>query len=290
MSADDGPQQCGLPAAQASDILALLEEQATIVTPAPCRSLLMGEKYWYLKNCGLFAQLTPQQIARVEASSQAKKFARGSLIYLPSDAGESVLLLTAGRVKIYHITSDGKQALLALIDPGELFGEVALFDGGAREEFAEAMQTSTLIRIPGDEVRRLMEEHSHVALGVSKLMGLRRQRVERRLKSLLFRSNRERLIHLLLELADKYGRRTPEGVELGIKLSHQDLASIIGSTRETVTVVLGELQAEGSLIVRRRQIVLTRMEQLAESIEQHAPVIPPPSPSAASPRVRSATD
>ena len=250
----------------------------------------MGEKYWYLKNCELFAQLTPEQIARVEASSHAKKFARGSLIYLPSDAGESVLLLTAGRVKIYHITGEGKQALLALIDPGELFGEVALVDGGEREEFAEAMQTTTLIRIPGAEIRRLMEEHPQVALGVSKLMGLRRQRIERRLKSLLFRSNRERLIHLLLELADKYGRRTAEGVELGIKLSHQDLASIIGSTRETVTVVLGELQTEGSLIIRRRQIVLTRMEHLAASIEQRPPMIPPPPPSAAGRTVRSATE
>ena len=234
----------------------------------------MGEKYWFLKNCELFERVTSDQIARLESRSQSKKFARGSLIYLPSDAGESVLLVTAGRVKIYHITSEGKQALLALIDPGEVFGEVAILGEGEREEFAEAMEATTLIRIPGDEVRRLMEEHPHVSLGVTRLMGLRRQRFERRLKSLLFRSNRERLTHLLLELADKYGRRTPEGIEIGIKLSHQDLASIIGSTRETVTVVLGELQNERSLVIKRRQIVLTEMSQLAASIDQRPPAIP----------------
>lgn len=241
----------------------------------------MGEKYWYLKNCELFEQLTAEQIAQLESHAQARTFVRGGLIYLPSDAGDSVLLLTSGRVKIYYLTSDGKQALLALIDPGELFGEVAILEGGRREEFAEAMEDATLLRIGGDHVRLLMQQHPEVSLGVTRLMGLRRQRIERRLKSLLFRSNRERLIHLLLELADKYGRRTKDGVEVGIKLSHQDLASIIGSTRETVTVVLGELQDEGSLEIRRRQILLRRMADLAASIDQHPPTIAEPPATAA---------
>lgn len=239
----------------------------------------MGEKYWYLKNCELFEQLTQEQIARVESRAVARTFSRGSLIYLPSDRSDSVLLLTSGRVKIYHITSEGKQALLALIEPGELFGEVAVVESGQRDEFAEAMESCTLIRISGEEIRHLMEQHPQVAVGVTRLMGLRRQRIERRLKSLLFRSNRERLIHLLLELADKYGRQTREGIEIGIKLSHQDLASIIGSTRETVTVVLGELQNEGALLIRRKQILLTRMKQLAESIDQRPPTIPNNRPS-----------
>ena len=98
--------------------------------------------------------------------------------------------------------------------------------------------------------------------------------MERRLKSLLFRSNRDRLVHLLLELAEKYGRPTVEGVVLGIKLSHQDLASIIGSTRETVTVLLGELQQEGQLRIERRRIILTQFERLAAGFN----IAPPPLP------------
>lgn len=234
----------------------------------------MDEKFWYLKNCDLFERLSPEHVSRLEAVSQAKQLARGSLVYMPSEASESVFLLTSGRVKLYHITSEGKQAVLALIDPGELFGELTIFDGGQREEFAEAMEKSTLIRIPRDEITRLMEEHAGVALGVTRLMGLRRRRIERRLKSLLFRSNRERLVHLLMELAEKYGQRSADGVTLGIKLSHQELASIIGSTRETVTVVLGELQNEGSLIIKRRQIILRDMDGMARSIEMTPPRVP----------------
>ena len=98
------------------------------------------------------------------------------------------------------------------------------------------------------------------------------------MKSLLFRSNRERLVHLLLELVEKYGRRTPEGIQVGIKLSHQELANVIGSTRETVTVLLGELQDEGSLMIRRRQILITNMSRLASAIDSPPPAIPDHTP------------
>lgn len=234
----------------------------------------MNDKFWYLKSCELFERLTPSQCERLESRARSRKFDRNSLIYVPTDAGESVLLLTSGRVKIYHLTGEGKQALLAIIDPGEMFGELAMLDAGQRDEFAETMEASTVVLIPSEAIQQLMEDSPQLSLGVTRMMGLRRRRVERRLKSLLFRSNRERLIHLLLELVEKYGQSTAEGIRIGIKLSHQDLASIIGSTRETVTVVLGELQTEGSVIVQRRQIILTRPHDLAAAIGTTTPALP----------------
>lgn len=231
----------------------------------------MQEKFWYLKRCDLFERLDAEEIEALESRCLLRTFARKSLIYLPSDQSDSVLLLASGRVKLYHITNEGKEAVLALIEPGELFGELALVEPGQREEFAEAMMPSRVVLIPGAAVRELMEKHPEVSLEVSRLMGLRRRRTERRLKSLLFRSNRERLIHLLLELAEKYGRPTSDGLLIDIKLSHQELASIIGSTRETVTVVLGELQTEGYLLIRRRQVVLRNLDGLASSLG-----VPPP--------------
>ena len=162
-------------------------------------------------------------------------------------------------MKIGSVTDDGKQTILALIEPGELFGELSVLDSSPREEFAEAAEKSTVVLVPAEAMRELVEENPAVAVGVTKLIGLRRRRIERRLKSLMFRSNRQRLVSLLTELADQYGEpaETPAGAtRLRIKLSHQDLASIIGSTRETVTVVLGELQAEDLVEVGRRRILL----------------------------------
>ncbi len=228
----------------------------------------MSEKLWYLKQCRLFERLPPEELDRLEARARTRKFARRSPIYLPADDSGAVLLLARGRVKICSVTAEGKQAILAFIDPGELFGELAILSDSPREDYAEAIEDSTVVLIPSDAIGDLMESYGHLSLGVTKLIGLRRRTVERRLKSLLFRSNRERLTHLLLELAEQYGKRVDEGLLLDIKLSHQDLASVIGSTRETVTVVLGELQAEGRLQLGRRRIVLTDLQGLADGVQQ----------------------
>ena len=244
------------------------------------------ERVWHLKNCELFERLSPDEIGRLESRSKMRNFARKALIYLPADEARSVLLLASGRAKISTFTPDGRQGILAFIEPGELFGELAVFDSAERGECAEAMENSTVVMIPGDEVMRLMEEHAEFCLGVTKLIGLRRRRIERRLKYLLFRSSRDRLVHLLLELTEDYGSLSPAGILIDLKLSHQDLANVIGSTRETVTIVLGELQSEGVLKVGRRKLLVTNVERLAKGVDSKPPQVGAALPSESQPWAR----
>lgn len=234
----------------------------------------MTERIWYLKRCDLFERLTPDELKQVETRCRMRKFPRGNPIYLPADEADGVLLLATGRVKICNFTTEGKQGILTFIEPGELFGELAILESSQRDEYAEAVLASTVILIPNSEIRRLMETRPDVSLSVTKLIGLRRKRVERRLKYLLFHSNRDRLVHLLLELAEQYGKRFEDGIELDIRLSHQDLASVIGSTRETVTVILGDLQSKGHLQIGRRKIVLTDADGLAASVNIPSVTVP----------------
>lgn len=228
----------------------------------------MTERHWYVKQCRLFERLSAAQIARLESCARMRTFAKNCPIYLPSDESQGVFLLAAGRVKICSFTPEGKQAILAFIEPGEIFGELAILGGGDREEHAEAVTASTVVLLPGDEMLQLMAESPELSLGITRLIGLRRQRIERRLKSLLFHSNRDRLVHLLLELSQSYGKRDALGLLIDLKLSHQDLASIIGSTRETVTVLLGELQLEGLLKVSRQRIVIRDIQRLASGADR----------------------
>lgn len=224
----------------------------------------MSERFWFLKRCGLFERLAPQELNLLESHAMVRRFERGSAIYLPGDSADGVMLLSEGRVRICDSTPDGKQLILAFIEPGELFGELALIDAQPREERAEAAIPSTVILIPGDAMQSLLHSAPELSLGITKLIGFRRRRIERRLKTLLFRSNRERLAHLLLELAEQYGKADAAGILIDIKLSHQDLANIIGSTRETVTVTLGEMQGEGIVRLGRQTIVLTDPKRLSK--------------------------
>lgn len=223
------------------------------------------EQLWHIKKFQLFEHLSPPQLARLEQGAKIRKFSRGAAIYLPQDAASHVFLLAEGRIKLCHCTPDGKEAILAFIDPGELFGELALTTPARREERAEAAEASTVVMLNLGHLETTMAEDAGLTLGITRLIGLRRQRVERRLKSLLFRSNRDRMTDLLQELVERYGQPVPTGIEITLRLTQQELANVIGSTRETVTLLLGELQLEGLISVGRKKIVITQPRRLFHS-------------------------
>lgn len=233
----------------------------------------MNEKFWYLKKCNLFAQLSDRDIAELERTCFVRQYGRGEMVYLPSDHSNSVLLLAKGRIRIFHVTPEGKQAILSFVEPGEVFGELSCFQQSQREEYSETISKSLVVLMPFETIQQLMARSPEVSMKMTRLFGFRLQKVQRRLKSLLFRTSREKIIHLLLELAERYGKTVPEGLLINQKLSHQDMASIIGSTRETVTITLGELQDEEILGIERRLITLKNVETLASSID-FGPVIP----------------
>lgn len=234
----------------------------------------MRDNYWYLKNCSLFSQLSTEDVQELEAESRMKVLKRGEPVYLPDQLADGILFVAQGRVKLGHSTPDGKQAILGFIDSGEIFGELSVFGGQRRDEYAETTEKTTLVLIPKQTFSRIMQKYPHIALGVTKIIGCRRQRIQRRLRNLLFRSNRERVIHLLLELVERYGEQVPEGLLLNIRLSHLEMASIIGSTRETVTVVLGQLQKENYLTIARRKIIIKDLARLAQEVGEQTPSIP----------------
>jgi len=224
----------------------------------------MESKLWYLKHCDLFEQLTPEQIERLERHAMVRSFKRQETVYAPGEPGRSVLVLVTGRVKIKHITSDGKETILAFIEEGEIFGELALLGDVLRGEYAEAVSDSQILLIPQANLLWLMEQRSDLALSITKLVGWRRRRIENRLRNILFLSSRDRMIHMLLELIDSHGDRRGDVCEIRLPLTHQDLAGLIGVTRETVTVVLGQLQFERLVKVQRRNITVLNCQRLSE--------------------------
>ncbi len=220
-------------------------------------------KVWYLKRCDLFERLTPEQAEQLERRASMRTFRRGALIYVPGDSGQSVLVVARGRVKIKGITPDGKEFILAFVDEGEIFGELGLFDDAPREEFAEAAEATDILALPREDLLVVLEERADVVIRITKLIGLRRKRVETRLRNLLFRSNRQRVAGLLMELLESHGERDGRGWAIRLPLSHQELAGLIGATRETVTITLGQLQLDGFIRVQRKLITVIDRHGLA---------------------------
>lgn len=239
----------------------------------------MSDKIWFLKQCGLFERLTPAECQRLSHHALMRTFKRGAIVYSPTEPGQTVLVLASGRVKIKDLTPDGKETILAFIEPGEIFGELALLDGEARSEYAEAFEDAQILAIPREELLWLMERRPDVSLAITKLVGLRRKRIENRLRNVLFLPSRDRLVRLLVELMDSHGDRDGNQCTIRLPLSHQELASLIGVTRETVTIVLGQLQAERLIQIQRRRLMVLDCRRLEQEGNQEASPIPKARPS-----------
>jgi CRP-like cAMP-binding protein len=236
----------------------------------------MSDNIWSLKRCDLFERLTPVERRRLETRAFMRTFKRREIIYFPSEPGESVLVVLKGKVKIKTITPDGKETIFAFFGEGEIFGELALLETQPRNEYAEAVEDAEVLAIPRDELLGLMEQRPDIALHITKLVGLRRRRIENRLRNILFRSNRERVAALLLELIESHGEQEPDGWQIRLELSHQDLANLIGATRETVTLTLGRLKKEKLIKMHRRRIKVLERDRLNQEMSVMTPLPPPP--------------
>ena len=234
----------------------------------------MDELAKHLRECAVFRSLTVAQTDRLTENCRLRSYPRGASVYLPQDESRSVLLLATGRAKLSHITLAGKHSILFFLQPGDLFGELAVCDSDDRDEYCDTLTDSSIITIPAGELRQLMRDNPDFSLAMTSLIGRRRRYVERRLKSVLFATTRQKLSRILLDLAQDFGERRhgPEGngfsrtaIRITVPLSHQELGNLIGTTRETVTLTLGQLRSEGLIDTDRRIIVITDPDRLREA-------------------------
>ncbi|HQR05294.1 MAG TPA: Crp/Fnr family transcriptional regulator [Gemmatales bacterium] len=198
----------------------------------------------------------------LECNARVRSFRRKEVIYFPSTPGESVLIVLKGRVKLKDITPDGKESILAFVEVGEVFGELALFDDDNRQNYAEAVLETQIAAVPKEPMLEVMNRRADLSLRITKLVGLRRKQAEARLRQLLFRTTRERLVYVLLNLLSQHSEKNGTTTEITLPLSHQDIAGLIGATRESVTMALGELQGEGLIRVKRQRLILYDIDRL----------------------------
>lgn len=135
----------------------------------------MSATLWVLKYCELFGRLSPEQITRIELRSRSRSFPARSPVCLPAEKADSVFIVVQGRLKVCRPAANGPESMPVLVEPGELFGETAIFDGDERDDHVAAVAPSTVVMIPAEEMRHLMAEQDDAELSITKMVGPRRQ-------------------------------------------------------------------------------------------------------------------
>lgn len=194
------------------------------------------------------ARLTPRDRSDLLRLALRRKVAKGELIFQAGSAGNFVHFLEAGRVKVYHLSPTGKEVLLWFCLPGEIFGLAEVCHGGGRQVYAEACEPSSVLSVSQRDFKAYLETHPAAALLVNDVLACRLRNLGNVIQSLVASDVNERVAQLVARLAASHGHRTANGeIHLDIRLTHQDMANMIGTTRQSVTSALNMLRRLGVL-------------------------------------------
>jgi CRP/FNR family transcriptional regulator, cyclic AMP receptor protein len=216
---------------------------------------------WYFECVNLYNILCPHKVKDMDRH-EFKKYKKGEFIYLNEDASTHIYLIADGRIKIGNYLSDGKEVVNSILVKGEIFGELALAGEDRRKDFAMAVAETTVCVLNLDELKQLMYGDRELNFKILKLIGLRLRKIERRLELLVFKDARTRVIEFLKDAATWKGQKAGYETIIYTKLTHQEIASLIGTSRQTVTTILNELQESSQIRFDRRRIIINDIKSL----------------------------
>lgn len=216
------------------------------------------KQVWYLECVNLFKIICPHQYKDFKDTHKLDAYKKKDYIYFDEDASQTVYLINSGKVKLGYYTEDGKEIVKSILSKGEVFGEKAFLGEEKRNEFAQSVDSKTIIcPIPVTTLQNMMKNNTSFTLSFYKLIGFRIKKLERRLEILLFKDVRKRTIEFLEELKEEYGKELLNG-EILIKhpYTQKEIASLIGTSRPSLNIVMNDLKSENYLTFNGKEILL----------------------------------
>lgn len=217
---------------------------------------------WYLKKIPILESLPAEALSQLLPHVEMNEIRRRQVVYIPGDPGQHVYFLNGGRIKISKVTRDGRELTLAYRVPGEIFGELCFGEGKPREEMAEAMENALVTQVERQVFEKLVDRHPPLAWTLMRIANDRRAEVENKVARLIFRDVNSKLADLLLALGKDYGVEDARGTLVAIKITHQEMANLIGSTRETVSLTLSQFKKQGLIAMEGRKVIVTDFDGL----------------------------
>jgi CRP-like cAMP-binding protein len=224
----------------------------------------MNHAFWYLENLDVTGIFCPKKLGEALDSHTHREFEKGEYVYLPDQSSDKIFFLTSGRVKIGTYSDNGKEITKAILGKGEVFGELSLVGEDKRRDFAIAMENTMVCVLTVDEMNGLLKDHNGLSLFLMKVMGSRVLEMENRLESLVFKDSRTRIVEYLVDLVLKKGERV--GYERVVRkfITHQEIANLTATSRQTVTTVLNELRNKNIITFNRKRLLVRDLEKLSE--------------------------
>jgi CRP/FNR family transcriptional regulator, cyclic AMP receptor protein len=226
------------------------------------------EKLRLLSMVDILEPLSREEIKELSRRIPDTHYQRGQILYTPKEHSEALFMLKKGRVRIYRISSDGREFTLTVVGAGTVFGEMSLTAQRLENAYAEAMESAIVCKMRRYDLERLVMDKPQVGLKVISVLSERLSLAEDRMEDIALKEVPARLANFILQLIESEGVMTTEGPKIPTRYTHRQLATMIGSKRETVTKAFTLLQQAGAVELKRRRIYVRDIEALKKIADQ----------------------
>lgn len=210
----------------------------------------------------LFAALDAEGAAALRASLKETVVAKGAALFNEGEPGDRMYVILEGKVKLGQTSNDGRESLLAVLGPGEMFGELSLFDPGPRTSTATALTDAVVLGMGNEELRLWLSGRPEVAAALLQALARRLRRTNEAMADLVFSDVPGRVAKALMDLGEKFGTVTPEGLMVTHDMTQEELAQLVGASRETVNKSLADFAQRGWIRLETRQVLILDVERM----------------------------
>jgi CRP/FNR family transcriptional regulator, cyclic AMP receptor protein len=229
------------------------------------RSLLLTENVRAISGApSLFNTLSPSERETLVRWGRRRVLYRGQTLFSQGARHDGIFLIESGRIRVYYTAPSQREITLAYWHPGNFVGGPEVFGEGVHQWSGVASSNSSVVHLPGKELRKLVVQIPNLAIGLIEGLTFKGKCYSALAQMLGTRSITERLAHLLLHLVELYGIDDPDGILIGAAFTHADLAHMVGATRQWVTISLKRLQEKNVLVVRKSKIIVRRSDILRD--------------------------
>ena len=219
-------------------------------------------KLWFLENFNLFKGLNEENKKELSRITSMRELNKNEPIYFASDPSTSIFFLKTGRVKIVKYSSEGKENILTLINPGEIFGEMAFLDEKERTDFAITIEPALICAINKNDLSEFINKIPSLNIKLTKLIGLKLKSFSERVEDLIFKDANQRVISFLLRMIDKNGKNIGDQIFVKPFLRHQDIAELAACSRQTVNYILTDLRDKNIISFDRKKLIINNISAL----------------------------
>ncbi len=215
-----------------------------------------------VRQAPLFSALDDADVPALRATMTSTRIGRGETLFREGVQGDRLYVIVSGKVKLGRSSVDGRENLVAILGPGEMFGELSLFDPGPRNATATAIAETELIGLGHEAFTEFLKDHPAVAKALLAALARRLRRTNDSLADLVFTDVPGRVAKALLDLSQRFGRPSEEGVLVVHDLTQEELAQLVGASRETVNKALADFASRGWLRLEARAVLLLDVDRL----------------------------